>query len=61
MSHVIEYTYPAIYRTGRSVREAGGRKAPPAYLSICDRHWWLAGWNDMDIEMGGSYEDARLR
>lgn len=51
MSHVTEYTYPAIYLTGRSVREAGGHKAPPAYLSICDRHWWMAGWNDMDMEL----------
>lgn len=51
MSHVFECPYPAAYHLGRDRREQGYARMPPAVLSWCDQHWWLAGWNDRDIEM----------
>ncbi len=53
MSHVTEYTLPMPYSAGRAHREAGGAKTPPSTLTWAERHWWLAGWNDRDMEMMG--------
>ena len=51
MSHTTDYTLPTSYYGGRAHREAGGAKTPPATLTWAERHWWLAGWNDRDMEM----------
>lgn len=52
MSHMTEHTYPRAYHLGRERRESGGNGNPPSILGWKDRHWWLAGWNDRDIELG---------
>ena len=39
------------YHMGRERREQGGNKIPPATLNWEMRHWWLAGWNDRDLEL----------
>ena len=44
-------TEPRAYHMGRERREQGGNKIPPATLSLEMRHWWLAGWNDRDMEL----------
>lgn len=51
MSHITDYTLPLPYYSGRASREAKTSKNPPAHLTWSDRHWWLAGWNDKDMEM----------
>lgn len=51
MSHTTEYTLPMAYYRGRASREAKDPKTPPATLTWGERHWWLAGWNDRDMEM----------
>lgn len=51
MSHVTEYTFPAHYYLGRSRRDCGESNIPPATAGWVDRHWWLAGWSDRDIEL----------
>lgn len=51
MSHITEYTLPLTYYRGRASREAKEPKSPPATLTWGERHWWLAGWNDKDLEM----------
>lgn len=63
MSHITEYTLPLTYYRGRASREAKEPKSPPATLTWGERHWWLAGWNDRDMESakGTPYADeARL-
>ena len=51
MSHTTDYTLPMSYYSGRASREAKNPKTPPATLTWAERHWWLAGWNDRDMEM----------
>lgn len=51
MSHPIDYSPPRAYHMGRERRETQGSKVPPGTLSWVDRHWWLAGWNDRDMEL----------
>ena len=51
MSHLTEYTTPAVYLMGRYARLNRERKAPPATLAWADLHWWLAGWGDADMEL----------
>lgn len=43
--------YPHHYYSGRNFRSKGYPKTPPAILSEEDRYWWLAGWNDRDVEL----------
>lgn len=45
--------YPSAYYLGRSVRNDGESQAANPY-SFMTRlwAWWMAGWNDRDIEMG---------
>lgn len=38
------------YPLGVKARQSGQDKSPPPGLSRCARSWWLAGWNDRDIE-----------
>lgn len=40
----------AIYKQGYRAAELGRNKSPPAELSWKDRHWWLAGFGDWEIE-----------
>lgn len=51
MSHLTEYTQPSIYFVGRAERDSKHPKSAPGNLTISERHWWLAGWNDRDIEL----------
>ena len=44
-------TYPKAYFDGRNARETDRPKHAPAWLSRQGRSWWLAGWNDRDIEL----------
>jgi hypothetical protein len=39
------------YHAGREARDQGFQKSPPGYLDWELRHWWLAGWNDRDMEL----------
>jgi hypothetical protein len=39
------------YHEGYNARTWGNAKVPPGVLNWRDRHWWLAGWNDRDIEI----------
>lgn len=43
----------SVYQSGRNARDHHSNKSPPGHLSWEDRHWWLAGWNDRDIEIDG--------
>lgn len=54
MSHLTEYTHPSIYYLGRAERENKKPKSAPGNLTITERHWWLAGWNDRDMELGNA-------
>lgn len=47
---------PRTYHAGREARQAGQSKCAPGSLSWADRHWWLAGWNDADLELAGSMD-----
>lgn len=49
-------TFPRAYHMGRERREQDGKKEAPAILDFEMRHWWLAGWNDRDIELVGRRE-----
>lgn len=44
---------PKPYVDGASARSKGMPKAAPGILSDVMRYWWLAGWNDRDIELNG--------
>ena len=46
----IERTY---YQAGMQARDDGLACYAPGDLSWCHRHWWMAGWNDRDIQRGG--------
>lgn len=39
------------YQAGYNARTWGNAKVPPGLLNWTDRHWWLAGWNDRDMEL----------
>ena len=41
-----------VYKHGHEARTAGAPKSAPGYLTWGQRHWWLAGWNDCDMEIG---------
>ncbi|MEG1628563.1 hypothetical protein [Pseudomonas sp.] len=44
--------HPAIYYLGRECRRNGGGKLANPFAPISVRgSWFLAGWNDMDIEI----------
>lgn len=43
--------YTAPYHAGRSARAKGRKKKAPAILNDENVYWWLAGWNDRDMEM----------
>lgn len=45
------HTLPKEYHSGRAARLAGMPKIAPATIGTIEmRHWWLAGWNDADME-----------
>lgn len=41
------------YRDGMQARDDGLACCAPGDLSWRHRHWWMAGWNDRDIQRGG--------
>lgn len=45
------------YENGRIARlEGRGRDKCPSGLSVLLlRHWWLAGWHDMDMELNSQW------
>lgn len=43
-------TLPRSYHHGREARVENKPKHAPATLSDVMRYWWLAGWNDADME-----------
>ena len=49
--------HPGSYHLGRTQRQARAAKlaCPYPFLSS-DWAWWLAGWNDMDIEIEAKTE-----
>lgn len=42
---------PKAYWDGVEARNGQAAKSAPAWLSLTGRSWWLAGWNDRDIEL----------
>jgi hypothetical protein len=44
---------PIAYINGVSARTRGLPKVAPSRLSEVMRYWWLAGWNDRDMELTG--------
>lgn len=48
------------YRQGRTARSNGGLKCPPGHLNWEMQHWWLAGWNDRDIEIDGPETPSKV-
>jgi hypothetical protein len=48
-----------VYAMGVIARERNRPKVPPVDLNMEDRHWWLAGWNDSDIEIRGPETPAK--
>lgn len=49
----------AIYRAGMSSRSLRKPKNPPGSLTPYQRSWWLAGWNDRDMEIESIYSGFR--
>lgn len=45
------YALPPSYYRGVEARDAGMGKDAPGHLGPICRAWWLAGWNDRDIEL----------
>jgi len=45
------YVEPDSYHRGRLAREEGRAKIAPATCKNTDYWWWLAGWNDRDMEL----------
>lgn len=41
------------YSKGVYARDCARLKSPPGNLGLNLRSWWLAGWNDRDIELRG--------
>lgn len=39
------------YKAGVEARDLGKDKTPPGGIGRQRRSWWLAGWNDRDIEL----------
>lgn len=50
---VVPKSKQAIYAAGHDAHVVGLQKQPPGGLDMQDRHWWLAGWNDRDIQVRG--------
>ena len=48
------------YHAGRNAREQGLHKSPPGHLNWEMQHWWLAGFNDRDIEIDGPETPAKV-
>lgn len=46
-----EQKLPSLYHAGRISRSNKRPKVPPSLITWADRHWWLAGWNDRDMEL----------
>lgn len=42
---------PQAYHDGAIARREGEEKHAPPWLSAQGRSWFLAGWNDKDIEL----------
>lgn len=42
---------PAVYYDGRIARQKGKPKVSPFSSISADHFWWLAGWNDRDMEL----------
>lgn len=42
---------PDTYYLGRRARQHNEANNPPAGLSWKHRHWFMAGWNDRDMEL----------
>ena len=49
-----------VYRAGRNARTHNSKKEPPSHLTWEERHWWLAGWNDLDIEIDSHKTQAKV-
>ena len=51
-----------VYRAGRNARTHVSAKnvTPPKNLTWEERHWWLAGFHDRDIEIRGPKTPARM-
>lgn len=47
------------YISGRSARQKGSAKAVPGGLRPVARAYWLAGWHDVDMELGHSILENR--
>lgn len=51
---------PAVYYEGRSERGRGAAKLACPYSPISVKGgWWLAGWNDMDMEIESGHAAPR--
>jgi hypothetical protein len=49
--------YPTMYYLGRECRRNGGGKLPnPFAPTTVNGSWFLAGWNDMDMELSHENE-----
>lgn len=44
------------YAAGKQAREGDWSNSPPRGLDRVLRGWWMAGWNDTDIERGKQHE-----
>ena len=42
---------PPPYYMGRKARTENKPKSYPPHYGMTMRHWWLAGWNDCDMEL----------
>lgn len=42
---------PPPYYMGRAARNKDEPKSAPPNFGTTMRHWWLAGWNDRDMEL----------
>ncbi len=51
-----------LYAGGVSACNAGHKKAAPLNLNMEDRHWWLAGYSDREIEIAAKSlaDEARM-
>lgn len=43
--------HPSVYYLGRECRRNGNGKMANPFASHVPRLWFLAGWNDMDLEI----------
>jgi ribosome modulation factor len=45
------------YKNGRIARLEGDFKknCPFGEAELCLKHWWLAGWNDKDMELNNEH------